>query len=107
MHRARPGEFLQVASKADNRANKEAERALIPTDECDFVEELRPPSCRDCGALLSGDDPDPKRKQVIDLPEVKPIVTEFQTYTLACRCCGCVNKPSLPEHVPRGWSGRG
>ena len=85
--------------------HEKADRSLIPTDQCDFVEELKPPNCRGCGAPLSGDDPDPKRKQVIDLPEVKPIVTEFQTHTLTCPCCGCVNKPSLPEHVPRGWFG--
>lgn len=82
-----------------------AERSLIPSDECDRVETIKPPHCRGCGAALSGDDPDPKRKQVVELPEIKPIVTEFQTHTLTCPCCGCVNKPSLPEHVPRGAFG--
>ena len=86
--------------------HEKAERSLIPTDQCDFVEKRKPPNCRGCGETLVGDDPDPKRKQVIELPEVKPIVTEFQSHTLTCPCCGCVNKPpSLPEHVPRGAFG--
>ena len=85
--------------------HEKAERSLIPTGECDRVEPIKPTHCRGCGAVLTGDDPDPKRKQVIDLPDVKPIVTEFQTHTLTCPCCGCVNAASLPEHVPRGWFG--
>ncbi len=82
-----------------------ADRTLIPTDQCDHVETLKPPECAGCGAPLSGDDPAPKRKQVIEIPEVKPVVTEFQTHTLTCPCCGCSTTASLPEHVPRGWFG--
>jgi transposase len=85
--------------------HEKCERSLIPTEECDRVEPLKPSHCRDCGAALSGDDPQPKRKQVVDLPEVKPTVTEYQTHTLTCPCCGCVNAGSLPEHVPRGSFG--
>ena len=78
---------------------------MIPTDQCDRVEPLKPTDCRRCGEALVGNDPDPKRKQVVDLPDVKPIVVEFQSHTLTCSKCGCVNKPSLPEHVPRGAFG--
>ena len=48
--------------------HEKAERSLIPTGECDHVERIKPTHCRGCGAVLTGDDPDPKRKQVIDLP---------------------------------------
>lgn len=84
---------------------RKAERSLIPTDECDHVEILRPPDCRRCGTPLGGDDPEPRRKQVVDLPEVKPVVTEYQTHTLTCPCCGCSTTPDLPDHVPRGSFG--
>ncbi|MEI7699160.1 MAG: IS66 family transposase zinc-finger binding domain-containing protein [Planctomycetia bacterium] len=43
-----------------------------------------PAACTDCGSRLSGEDPNPKRHQVTDLPPVKPIVTEHQVHTLQC-----------------------
>jgi len=82
-----------------------AERPLIPTDQCDHVEQHKPDLCAHCGAALAGDDPDPQRRQVIDLPPVRPVVTEHQIHTLTCGCCGAKTTAALPEHVPRGWFG--
>lgn len=82
-----------------------ADRSLIPTEQCDHVETLKPPECTRCGTPLSGDDPAPKRKQVIEIPEVKPVVTEYQTHTLTCPCCGGSTTVSRPDHVPRGSFG--
>lgn len=82
-----------------------AQRALIPTDQCDHIEHHKPDHCARCGTALAGDDPDPVRKQVIDLPPVRPIVTEHQIHTLPCGCCGAATAAALPEHVPRGWFG--
>jgi transposase len=64
------------------------ERALISTDQCDEVQSLKPTECRRCGAELSGDDPDPLRHQVWELPEIKPLVTEYQRHRLACPTAG-------------------
>jgi transposase len=82
-----------------------AERPLIPTDQCAHVEQHKPDLCAHCGAALAGDDPHPERKQVIDLPPVRPIVTEHQLHTLTCGGCGAKTAAALPEHVPRGWFG--
>ena len=87
------------------RGHDKAERTLIPTDQCDRVEQHKPAQCSGCGTHLSGEDPDPRRKQVIDLPPVRPFVTEHQVHTLICPCCGVSNCGELPEHVPRGWFG--
>jgi transposase len=54
------------------------ERPLIPTDQCDDVVPIKPIQCRRCGTKLSGQDPQPLRHQVWELPEIKPLVTEFQ-----------------------------
>lgn len=86
--------------------HQKRERPLIPTEQCDHVVIHKPPHCEGCGADLSGDDPDPKRKQVIDLPPVVPIVTEHQVHTLECPCCGKRNTGKLPDDVPRGWFGQ-
>ena len=51
------------------------ERPLIPTDQCNDVQPLKPTECRRCGEKLSGSDPEPLRHQVWELPEIKPHVT--------------------------------
>jgi transposase len=80
-------------------------RALIPTDECDDMQPLRPPQCRRCGAKLSGSDPEPLRHQVWELPEIKPHVTEYQRHRLTCPSCGETTCAELPVGVPQGQSG--
>jgi len=81
------------------------ERPLIPSDECDEVEPLKPTECRRCGEKLSGKDPEPLRHQVWELPEIKPIVTEYQRHRLVCPCCGETTCAPLPPGVPQGQSG--
>src|SRR3954451_6288687 len=44
-------------------------RPLLPPDRCVPV---KPDTCRRCGQALQGDDPEPLRHQVIDLPVPKP-----------------------------------
>jgi len=81
------------------------ERPLIPTDQCDDVVPIKPIQCRRCGTKLSGQDPQPLRHQVWELPEIKPLVTEFQRHRLACPCCGETTCGELPPGVPTGQSG--
>jgi len=85
--------------------HKKHERPLIPTDECDHVEPLKPTECRRCGERLWGSDPEPLRHQVWELPPIKPLVTEYQRHRLACRCCGETTCAPLPDGVPQGQSG--
>ena len=37
---------------------------------------------------LAGDDPTPWRHQVIEIPPLQPVVTEYQWHQLACPACG-------------------
>jgi transposase len=80
------------------------ERALIPAADCQAVVPCRPTACRRCGGPLSGTDPDPLRHQVWDLPEIRPVVTEYQRHRLVCRC-GCSTCGALPSGVPAGQAG--
>ena len=75
-------------------------RALIPTEQCNHVETLKPHRCRRCGEPLDGDDPEPLRHQVWELPEIKTDVTEYQRHRLICPCCGESTTAPLPEGVP-------
>lgn len=81
------------------------ERPLIPTEECSKVVPLYPDACRRCGAELDGDDPEPLRHQVWELPPIVPEVTEYQRHRRDCQCCGETTCASLPEGVPNGQSG--
>jgi transposase len=80
------------------------ERALIPTEQCQEVVPCLPTECRRCGQALSGVDAEPLRHQVWELPEIKPIVTEFQQHRLVCTC-GCSTCGELPQGVPTGQAG--
>ena len=39
------------------------------------------------------------------MPEIKPLVTEYQRHRLTCPCCGEATCAELPEGVPQGQSG--
>lgn len=80
------------------------ERALIAVEECQAVVSCRPPACRRCGQPLTGDDPQPLRHQVWELPEILPVVTEYQRHRLVCEC-GCSTCAELPSGVPTGQAG--
>lgn len=81
------------------------ERPLIPTEQCDEVIPLKPTECRRCGTKLAGDDGEPLRHQVYELPEIKSIVTEYQQHRLCCPGCGETTCAPLPAGVPSGRSG--
>jgi transposase len=73
-----------------------AERRLLSPDE---VIHHRPKKCRRCSQPLRGDDPDPKRFQVLELPPIRPHVTEHRAHALTCSGCGMVTEESLPGDV--------
>jgi transposase len=81
------------------------QRTLIPSDQCQSVVPLKPESCRRCGAPLTGADPEPLRHQVWEIPEIKPVVTEYQLHRLACRCCRESTCGQLPVGVPSSQAG--
>lgn len=81
------------------------ERPLLPSDKCDDVHTLKPSECRRCGALLAGLDDEPLRHQVWEVPEIRPIVTEYQRHRLRCADCGTFTCAELPPGVPTGQAG--
>jgi transposase len=80
-------------------------RTLIPVEEVDEVVVIKPAQCTHCQAPLSGDDPKPWRHQVIELPPIKPVVTEYQWHQLACPACGETTRAPWPAGVPSGTYG--
>jgi transposase len=81
------------------------QRALIPTDQCQDVVTVKPKSCRRCGERLSGSDPQALRHQVWDIPEIKPLVIEYQLHRLICPDCHETTCGQLPAGVPQSQAG--
>ena len=81
---------------AVNRAIPAIPAPLIPVDEVDEVVVLKPEQCTHCQAPLSGDDPTPWRHQVIEMPPIKPVVTEYQWHQLVCPACGETTRAPWP-----------
>lgn len=90
--------------RGGQKGHPKHERALVPTDQCDEVVPLKPENCRRCGEELSGADGQPLRYQVWELPEIKPIIIEYQRHRLRCAGCGETTCASLPPEV-QGQSG--
>jgi transposase len=70
------------------------QRALI--DHPDTIHDCKPMACRHCQQPLHGDDPQPLRHQVWDIPPVRPIVTEYRRHRLTCSRCGLTTCGSAP-----------
>jgi hypothetical protein len=60
---------------------------LLPIERLDDVVEHHPQACLRCGTLLQGEDPEPWRHQVIEIPLITPLVIEHRLHRLVCPCC--------------------
>ncbi len=80
-------------------------RPLLPVEEVDEVVVLKPDQCSGCHAPLLGDDPMPFRHQVIEIPPIQPVVTEYQWHQLVCPDCGESTRAPWPQGVPSGTYG--
>jgi transposase len=80
-------------------------RALVPVEEVDVLMPLKPVQCPRCQHPLQGNDPQPQRHQVAEIPPIRPVVTEYQLHQLCCPACGAVTRAELPAGVPSGGFG--
>jgi transposase len=80
-------------------------RPLVPPAQVTTFVAVKPPACTACGVLLLGADPSPARRQITDLPEVRPVVTEYQLHTLTCLVCGAATTAAWPADLPTGSFG--
>jgi transposase len=80
-------------------------RALVPPEQLRQVFECKPPECRSCGEALHGDDPEPIRHQVAEVPPVQPVVDEYRLHRLTCPRCRASTCAALPPGVPTGAFG--
>jgi transposase len=80
-------------------------RAMLPVEAVDQVIPVKPARCGHCQHPLLGEDPQPQRHQVTEIPPVRPVVTEYQLHRLVCPACGEVTRAEVPTGVPTGGFG--
>ncbi|WP_153559491.1 IS66 family transposase, partial [Roseimaritima sediminicola] len=87
------------------KGHKRHLRKLIPSEQCTTITPRQPAGCRRCGGDVQPDTAPPQRHQAWDLPEIKPIVNEYQLFRGHCPCCGITTMAELPAGVPSGQCG--
>jgi transposase len=80
-------------------------RKLKPESEVDQIIDVRPEHCGQCGTLLLGEEPEPERHQVTELPRITPVVTEYRRHCLWCAACGARTQAAWPTTMPTGSFG--
>jgi transposase len=89
--------------KGGQPGHPKAHRVLLPPDD---IIPLKPTHCRRCCHRLAGDDPTPLLHQVHEVPEVRPLVTEYRRHRLACPRCAAVTCAVLPAEASGGYGPR-
>jgi len=80
-------------------------RTLVPPEKVTRTHTVKPCTCRQCGGPLQGEDAEPYRHQVIEIPKVTATVDEYQLHTLICGGCGTSTRAAIPDGVPTGQFG--
>jgi transposase len=104
-HKRKPPVPKTGRSRGGQPGHRRYERPLVPSDQVDEVIDCRPPRCEGCDAPLVGNDPEPLRRQVAEVPPIQPHVTEYRLHTLACRRCGGRTTGEPPPGAPAGAFG--
>ena len=74
-------------------------KTLMVSDNPDIIKKISPDYCNKCGKDLSGVEGKLHvQRQIVDIPPIKPIVTEYQSFSKLCSC-GCTSKGCFPKGV--------
>lgn len=80
-------------------------RELVPPEQVDEILEVRPePQCPCGGRVIPSMSP-PERRQVFELPRMRPHVTELRIFGGRCCDCGRVHRAIPPRGTPAGMLG--
>jgi transposase len=78
-------------------------KQLFPAEQMSRTESFVPDTCSACEAPLPREagpgDPEPKRFQVAELPQIVLEVTEYQAHGRMCPCCGVLTQATIPAEI--------
>jgi transposase len=75
-------------------------RKLVSAEQLKASYDIKPDTCQRCGHHLEGEDPEPYRHQVAEVPPMKAEVSEYRIHTLTCPECQAETRAELPAGVP-------
>src|SRR5437763_1430866 len=101
----RPPQPSSGRKKGGQPGHTRQQRPLVPPEQVKQTVPLMRSACRKCGQALHGEDPQPRRHQVAEIPPVQAEVTEYRLHRLTCTACGTRTCASLPAGVPTGAFG--
>jgi transposase len=83
------------------KVRQKPERKVYGKEDCQKLEvyEVKPSHCKNCSYDLVGEDSQPYQHQIVDMPKIQPIVTEYRLHELECEHCGEKTRAALPEGV--------
>ena len=103
--RERPKDAPSGKAPGGQPGHKGKRRQLLPDKMITGTEDCFPEACRRCGDdLPRRRDTEPLRHQVVDVPEIKPLVVEFRLHRVTCGC-GAITCGTLPDGTPTGMLG--
>jgi len=85
--------------------HKGTTRKLVPIEQVQDSYDIQPEACRRCGHALEGQDLEPYRHQVTEIPPVVAEIVEYRLHALSCPQCGTETCAELPPGVPPGAFG--
>jgi transposase len=100
-----PKAELSGEKKGGRKGHHGHGRKLKSPDQINRIVKSVPSICKDCGAVLKGEDARPERHQVSELPKIVPEIVEYQRHTLHCENCGAKNRAEWPVEMPKGSFG--
>jgi transposase len=78
-------------------------RLRLPPEALSHVVPLVPDKCQGCGHALPArarpGDPEPSWHQVVELPRLACVATEFQGHARTCPCCKAVTRHPVPAEI--------
>lgn len=102
--RQRPGKPPTGKKRGGQPGHPGACRQLVPESAVDQVVVVCPPACGHCGQDFAAQLPQRRkyrRWQVVELPPIRPVVTEYQLLARRCSGCGRRTWAELPSGVRR------
>lgn len=93
------GKQQEGRKRGGQKGHQGNQRYLYKPEECQQIEEVKPLTCSHCGGELRGEDENPYRHQVVEIPPIKPEIIEYRLHKLTCAKCGHGTRAKLPEGV--------
>ena len=105
----RPARKSRKRKPGGQPGHKGKKRELVPVEDVTRIEEIVPAECGGCrqpfGSEDLADGGKYLRYQTVDLPEIKPEVTEYRLRCVPC-ACGAETWAQIPPHARLGFGPR-